>query len=182
MNSRNNSHHEIQDLEFQVGSDMSEFKEYYRTLTDLQLYLRKENKDLGTCEENHIKNDPNHLMIIKKKSKIIGHAIWHESSTEVHLPNQPRDPHDRNLLREFFHGEGYFVELHELWLKTKYRGQGIGQRFFRFFEKFIKEQGFHAIIYYTDNEAAETICRKRGYLESFLPEENWMVFYLPLTL
>jgi GNAT superfamily N-acetyltransferase len=174
-------------MEFQISYDLNEFKKYYRSLRDLHAYYATLGRDtdigvLGIVEERHIKNNPNHLVIWKNRSTIIGHAIWHESNTEEHIKSDPRDESDQRILRNFLQGNGEFVELHELWLRTEFRGQGFGQRFFNFFEDFIRKQGFPAIVFYTDNPAAAAICRKRGYQEDFLTDENWLVFYLSLNL
>jgi GNAT superfamily N-acetyltransferase len=85
------------------------------------------------------------------------------------------------MLRRLIGTKKDFIELHEIWLKTKHRGNGHGKKFFQFFENFAKKRGYNSITYYTDNPAAIAICRKRGYKEDFLKTENWHVFYLNLN-
>ena len=102
-------------------------------------------------------------------------------TTDEHKEGDPRDREDREILRKFLGGKrDNIVELHEIWLRTKYRGKGYGKMFFEFFEKFIRKGGYDSIVYYTDNPAAIAICRKRGYKENYLTKENWHVFCLIL--
>ena len=76
--------------------------------------------------------------------------------------------------------KGNIVELHEIWLRKKYRGKGYGSRFFEFFEGFIGKKGCDSIVYYADHPAAIAICRKREYKEGFLEKERMQVFCLTL--
>ena len=76
--------------------------------------------------------------------------------------------------------KGNIVELHEIWLRKKYRGKGYGTRFFEFFEGFIGKKGYDSIVYYADQPAAIAICRKRRYKEAFLEKEKMRVFCLTL--
>ena len=118
-------------------------------------------------EESHIARDPAHLIVWKESSEILGHAIWHESNTEEHVKGDPRDEDDRKILRTLVAPGKEFVELHEVWLKTEYRGKGYGARFFEFFEHFISKKDHDTIVYYADQPAALAICRNRGYREAF---------------
>jgi GNAT superfamily N-acetyltransferase len=171
-------------MRFVVGCDFEEFEKYYKTLDDLHNYFRTLGLadvtfgEVGDIEKVIIESDPSHLIVWKENGEIIGHTVWHESSTEVHRRGAPRDEGDRQLLRRLVGGEKEFIELHEVWLKTKYRGRGYGKRFFEFFEDFVRERGFDSIVYYTDDPAAIAICRERGYKEGFLEKERWHVFYL----
>jgi len=168
-----------------VGCDLKEFKRYYRTLEDLHEYFKTLGLadvrfgELGVVEEGIIKKDPSHLIVWRENNEMIGHAIWHEANTDEHREGDPRDKEDREMLRRLLGGKKDLVELHEVWLRTKYRGKGYGKRFFEFFEDFIKKRGYGSIVYYTDNPAATAICRKRGYKEDFLKKRG-MVCLPPL--
>ncbi len=172
------------EVRFVVGCDLEEFRRYYRTLDDLHDYYKARGLsdvvygELGKVEEGIIKRDPHHLIVWREVDEILGHAIWHESSTEEHRKGVARDEDDKRLLRELLGGRRDFVELHEIWLRTKFRGRGHGERFFDFFEDLIKKRGYGSIAYYTDNAAGSAICRKRGYTEGSLPKARWSVFYL----
>ena len=175
----------VLDMEFVVGYDLEAYKRYYRTLDDLHNYFRTlglidvEFGELGLTEEEIIKRNPSHLIVWRKDDDIIGHAVWHETSTDEHRRGDPRDEEDKEILRRLLGGKkDKIVELHELWLGKKYRGNGYGKIFFEFFEDFIREQGYGSIVYYTDNPAAIAICRRRGYTGDFLEKERWCVFCL----
>ena len=84
------------------------------------------------------------------------------------------------VLEKLLGGKKGFVELHEIWLIKEYRGEGYGEMFYDFFEKFMKGKGYSDIIY-ADNPAALAICRKRGYKEGeYLKGAKEYVFYLSL--
>lgn len=113
-----------------------------------------------------------------ENDQIIGHAIWHESSSKEHKPGDKRDSEDLRILEQLLGGEKEFVELHELWLTQEHRGKGYGKKFFDFFEELMRKEGHEDTIFYAYNSAALTICRKRGYkeIEGFVAtgiEENW---------
>ncbi len=170
-----------------VGSDLEEFRRYYRTLSDIHEYFKAlrvegvEYGELGAKEEGHIRSDPSHLIVWREGREIIGHAIWHETNTDEHRSGDPRDNEDRETLRSLLGGKReHIVELHELWLKTNHRGKGHGKEFFSFFEDFIREKGYEVIVYYSDNPAAIAICRKRGYREAIPLGEGWHTFALLL--
>jgi GNAT superfamily N-acetyltransferase len=127
-----------------VGCDLAEYKRYYRTLDDLHNYFRTLGLtdvtfgELGSTEEGIIKRDPSHLIVWRENNIIIGHAVWHEASTDEHREGDPRDGEDKESLRELCGGKkDNIIEPHELWLRKKYRGKGYGKRFFEFFEDFI---------------------------------------------
>jgi GNAT superfamily N-acetyltransferase len=176
-------------LDFLVGAySIEEFKEYYSTLSDLRdFYVSRTHRDpgpfkLGPDEEQHFLRDPNHLIMFTNEGETVGHCIWHETSTEEMTPGDPRDEEDRDCLRQLFGGEKTnLVELHELWMRSEYRGRGFGHLFFSFFEAYVEAAGFDGIVYYTDHEAAIAICRKRGYREAFLKSGGWYVFALPFS-
>lgn len=169
-----------------VGYGLEEFKRYYRTLDDLRGYFQTLRLtdvtlgELGPTEESIVKADPSHLIIMKENNNIIGHAVWHESSTEEHRKGDPRDKEDTEALERLIGKKKDFIELHELWLSTKHRRKGYGTKFFNFFEDFVTKRSHNSIIYYTENPAAITICRKRGYKETYLEKEKWHIFYLLL--
>ncbi|UCB60229.1 MAG: GNAT family N-acetyltransferase [Candidatus Bathyarchaeota archaeon] len=166
-----------------IGCDLEEFKRYYK-----QLALDGEWKgtfgfteELDTNWEKILVDNPELLLAWKENDEIIGHAIWHETGTEAHREGDPRDNEDRNLLRKLCGGKmDNIVELHELWLRKKYRGKGYGTRFFEFFEDFIRDKRYDAIVYYADHPAAIAVCRNRGWKEGYLAKERWYVFCLSL--
>jgi len=171
-----------------VGCDLEEYKRYYRTLVDLHNYFRTLGLtdvtfgELGSTEEEIIKRDPSRLIVWRENNDIIGHAVWHEASTDEHREGDPRDREDKEILRELCGGrKDDIVELHELWMRKKYRGKGYGKRFFEFFEDFIRKKGYDSIVYYADHPAAIAICRNRGWKEGFLVKEKWYVFCLSFS-
>ncbi len=171
-------------MEIVVGYDLAEFKTYYEKLA-----LDKEwrgtfgfTEELGTSWEKVLVENPDQLLVWVDKDRIIGHAIWHETSTDEHREGDPRDREDREVLRELCSGKkDNIVELHELWLRKKCRGRGYGKRFFEFFEEFVRRKGYDSFVYYADHPAALAICRKRGWKEGFLVKENWHVFCLSFS-
>jgi GNAT superfamily N-acetyltransferase len=160
-------------MRIDVGCSLSEFKTYYKGSG----YAA----ELGLIEERIITQEKSHLIVLRDDSEIIGHAIWHESSTVEHRRGDKRDKEDRQLLERLLGGKKDLVELHELWLKQEYRRKGYGTRFFEFFEGFIRKKGYHSIAYYANHPAAIAICRKRGYKEDFLEKEKEYVFTLMLS-
>ena len=135
--------------------------------------------ELGADELNHIKRNPQHLIIWMQDQEIIGHTVWHETSTDEMVPGDSRSEEDKQVLRQLFEGnKENLVELHEVWLKTEHRGKGYGNHFFEFFERFANKSGFDGIVYYSDNPSAISLCRKRGYKESLEPLEGavWNIF------
>ena len=176
-------------LEFIVGYDVEQFKEYYCDLSDLQTYYisigsrGSEPFKLGGAEKQHLENNPKHLIIWTDNEEIVGHNIWHETSTEEMTPGDLRDVDDRDTLRKLFGGITVnLVELHELWLRTEHRGKGYGRQFFDFFEDFVSRNEFDGIVHYTDNAAVIALCRKREYREAFLEGPGWYVFALPFSI
>jgi GNAT superfamily N-acetyltransferase len=164
-------------LRFVVGCDLEEFKDYYKRNG---FAGEQGTGKLGFTEEKIITQDPSHLIVWRKNNKIIGDAIWHETNTEEHRKEVPRDKEDREILRKLLGGKKNFVELHEVWLMKEYRGRGYGKKFFDFFEEFVRNRGIDSIVYYAFHPAAIAICRKRGYKEDYLKSESECVFYLPL--
>jgi GNAT superfamily N-acetyltransferase len=173
-------------LNFFVGAySIEEFKKYYCTLSDLRdYYVRRTGRnpgtfELGQDEETHIERDSSHLIIWAHEGEIVGHCIWHETSTEDMSLDDPSEAEARKCLQHLFGGaQNNLVELHELWMKTEHRGKGFGHQFFDFFEDYISKAGFDGIVYYTDHDAGIALCRKRGYQEGFLEKSGWYVFAL----
>lgn len=173
-------------LKFIFGFDLEKFREYYSSLDDLYRFYvshgtreKDASFEIGEDELNYIKRNPNHLIVWKDNETIVGHCVWHETTTDEMKPGDPRDDEDRKLLESLFHGtKENLVELHEVWLRTEFRSRGYGNQFFDFFEKFANESGFDGIVYYTDNLDGIMICRKRGYGEEQEPPElgGWHVF------
>jgi GNAT superfamily N-acetyltransferase len=171
-------------MEIVVGYDLEEFKRYYKKLA-----LDKEwrgtfgfTEELDTSWEKVLVENPDLLLVWIDKDRIIGHAIWHETSTDEHREGDPRDREDKEVLRELCGGKkDNIVELHEIWLRKKYRGKGYGKRFFEFFEEFIRKKGYDSIVYYADHPAAIAICQRRGWKEGFLVKKNWHVFCLSFS-
>lgn len=176
-------------LDFFVGVySIEEFKKYYSTLLDIRDYYvsrgrrRSGDFELGKDEEQYVERDPSHLIVWSNGAEIVGHCIWHETSTEEMSPGNPRDDDDRAGLMQLLGGKrDNLVELHEVWLRTEHRGKGFGEQFFDFFEDYVAVVGFDGIVYYTDNEAAVALCRKRGYKEGFLESSGWYLFALPIS-
>lgn len=176
-------------MRIDVGCDLEEYKRYYKTLDDLYNYFRTLGLtdvtfgELGSTEEDIIKRNPSHLIVWRENNIIIGHAVWHETSTDEHREGDARDREDREVLRELCGGKkDNIVELHEIWLRKKYKGKGYGKSFFEFFEEFIRKKGYDSIVYYADHPAAIAICRKRGWNEGLLAKENWRVFCIFLSI
>jgi len=168
-------------LEFIISYDLGEFEQCYKTIRDF--IPNREQASLDEFERDIIIDNPSHLIVWKKRNKIIGHAIWHETYTDKHREQDPRDDDDRKILEELIGKSKECIELHEIWLKTEYRGKGYGKKFFSFFEKYLANSGFKYLVYYTDNDAAINICRKRGYKEGYgvkAGDHTWYVFTLEL--
>jgi len=148
-------------MEFVEGCDFDEFRRYLARLRQYagegELERLKRNLETGRF----------HLIVFRENSKIIGHAIWHESTTEEHSMGSPRGETDRQILGGLMGKGKEFVELHELWLTTRYRRRGYGKRFFDFFESYMRKKGYREVIYYAFNPAAVRLCRKRGYPEAY---------------
>ena len=172
-----------------MGYDLEKFKEYYEILDDLYEYYKKIGSvhsdifELGEAERRHIERDNKHLIIWTDKGEIVGHNIWHETSTEEMTSGDSRVDDDRETLRKLFGGiTENLVELHELWLRTEHRGNGYGSQFFDFFEDYVSRNGFDGIVHYTDHPSVIALCRKRGYKEGFLEDSSWFVFALQITI
>ena len=131
---------------------------------------------LGDDERRHIENDVDHLIIWKVENEIVGHCIWHETSIEDYATESAEDKEVREILTQMLGVRYDIVELHEVWMQTKHRGKGWGKKFFEFFENFVRERKYSAIVYYTDNPSAIALCRKRRYEEMFLSSQGWHVF------
>lgn len=184
----NQSVREMSGLKFLIGYDFDEFEKYYLSLDDLHTFYRTRGlrestiNELGEDERGHIESDSDHLIAWMVQYQIVGHTIWHETSTEEMTAGDPRDDDDKAALHELFGGKREnLVELHEVWLRTEHRGKRYGHRFFGFFENFVRERGVDGIVYYSDNVAAIALCRRRGYAEAFLEREGWHVFGKLLT-
>jgi len=161
-------------VRFEIGCDLEEFKEYYRRNG---FAGEQGTEELGITEEKIVTQNPAHLIVMRKNDEIIGHLIWHESSTDEHRKDDPRDDEDKQILNKLAGGKEDLVELHEVWLKRKYRGKGYGEQLFEFIENFLRKRGYSSFVYYADHPAAIAICRKRGYKEAFMEKEKWHVFY-----
>lgn len=138
-------------MKFVVGCGLEEFKRYYGTLEVLHNYLKTLGLadvrfgELGPTEGGIIKRGPSHLIVWQQNDEIIGHAIWHKAKTEEF--RDPGDKEVREVLERLLGGKREFVELHEVWLREKYRGKGYGERFFEFFEGFIRKRGYDSIVH-----------------------------------
>jgi GNAT superfamily N-acetyltransferase len=180
---------ELAIVQFVVGYDFESFKEYYRSLHDLHEFYKLHGTgfncpELGDDEARHIMRNPDYLIMWMEGPEIVGHTIWHETTTDEMAPDDPRTEPDKLALRALFGGaKANLVELHEVWLRTEHRGKGYGRQFFVFFEEFARERGYAGIVYYTDTPAAIALCRKMGYREAPEPIEGewWYVFVKSLT-
>ena len=175
-------------LRFIIGYDLEEFEPYYLSLNDLHTFYRTRGlretaiNEFGEDERGHIESNPDHLIVWMVQDQIVGHTVWHETSTDEMTAGDPRYKEDRAILRKLFGGKREnLVELHEVWLRTEHRGKKHGHRFLEFFEDFVREKGFDGIVYYSDDVAAVALCRRRGYAEAFLEKERWHVFVKLLT-
>ncbi|UCE11063.1 MAG: GNAT family N-acetyltransferase [Candidatus Thorarchaeota archaeon] len=166
-----------EDVEFKMGEEVDEeFLEYYSTTMPWRF---------GPTEEKHIRSDPNHLITWRLSGRIIGHAIWHESSATEHTPGDKRTEQAISIHEQLMDRDTEFIELHELWLGVDYRGRGYGSAFIDFFEDFMRELGHNEIVHYTDNPSAIALFRIRGYKEAYgvVDGDNiWNVFYLSLDV
>lgn len=169
-------------MRFVEGCDFKEFSKY---LTKIGQYTAEgELAKLRAFIDSKLFN----LIVFREKKDIIGHAIWHETTTEEHRKGDRRDKEDKEILLGFFGKKKDFVELHELWLTKEHRGRGYGTRFFDFFEEYIRNKGYDSIVYYAFDPAAIAICRQRGYKEAYGVKiagpygeiETCYVFYLQL--
>jgi GNAT superfamily N-acetyltransferase len=169
-------------LRLEVGCDLEEFKRYYRKLAEDKEWQGTFgfSEELDTSWERVLVENPFLLIVMRENDEIAGHLVWHESSTDEHRSGDPRDEEDRRILNELAGGKENLAELHEVWLRQKYRGRGYGGKLFAFVERFLKKRGFSSIAYYADHPAAIAICRARGYKEAFMEKEKWHVFYLSL--
>jgi GNAT superfamily N-acetyltransferase len=167
---------------FEVGCDpeSEEFKEYWSRNGYSQEFKGYNHDRLLEMLVNVIKGNFPQLIVWRENGKIVGHAIWHESNTEEHRKGDPRDEEDRQILNRLAGGKEDLVELHEVWLRQKYRGKGYGKQLFEFFEDFLRKRGYGSFVYYADHPTAIHICRERGYKEAFMKKEKWHVFYLSL--
>lgn len=149
-------------LRFTLGCNINHFRQYYESI----------NLELTNLEIKIIEQDPKHLIIWRESNRIVGHALWHEASTDEHRKGDPRDYEDKILLRRLFKGKRSLVELHEVWLKKEQRGKGYGKQFFVFFEDFMRSKQHTEIAYYAYHPAALAICRSRGYEEACCLEQS----------
>ena len=161
-------------MEIIVGYD---FKKNGYTLNELRKEFRETFDDLYNTEEEIVKDDPSHLIVMIEDELILGWVIWHESNTREHSKGSPRDDEDIKILEDLANGRYQIIEIHELWLKKAHRGKGYGKQFFEFFEKFITTKGYDKIVYYADNASAIGISRKRGYKESYYESQKWYTFF-----
>lgn len=167
-------------MKFVVGWDLEDFMEYRTRVVGTE----------GETEREWVKRNPSHLIVWLVDDQIIGHAIWHESSTREHRPGDRRGIKDIEILEELLGGPRSFVELHELWLTEEHRGKGYGQKFFDFFEDFMRKKNYRFVVFYAYNQAALAICRKRGYKEvkGFISSgingnlEEMSVFSIPIDV
>lgn len=157
-------------MEFIVGFNLEKFG---ISLTELRNKLLENIEVFDDAEEMIVKKDPSHLIVWIENQELIGWAIWHESSTNEHSKGSARSESDRKILEKLIGTNKEIIELHELWLKKKYRGKGYGKQFFDFFEDFLISMGYKTIVYYTDNPAALSICRTRGYKTEYNKELKW---------
>ncbi len=166
-------------MRFEVGCDIEQFKRYYRKLAEDKEWQGTFGftEELGTSWENILVENPSLLIVMRENDEIIGHLIWHESSTDEHRKGDPRDEEDMKILNKLAGRKEDLVELHEIWLRQNYRGKGFGKRLFEFIEDFLSARGYRSFVYYADHPAAIAICRKRGYKEDFMDKEKWYVFY-----
>ena len=157
---------------FAVGCGLEEFREY----------LNRSGYD-GHVDyyEKLIAKDPARLIVWRENDRIVGHAVWHESTCEEHSRGSPRDKEDTRALRKLLGKKKDFVELHEWWLIKNCRGKGYGNKFLDFFEVYMKSKGYADLVFYGDHPAALAAFRRHEYREGgYLKEPKEYVFYLSL--
>jgi GNAT superfamily N-acetyltransferase len=166
-------------LRFEVGCDLEEFKRHHRELAEDTEWRGTFGftEELGASWERVLVENPSLLIVMRENSELVSHLIWHESSTDEHGKDDPRDEEDKQILNKLAEGEKDLVELHEVWLRHKYRRRDYGKQLFEFFEDFPRKRGYNSFVYYADHPAAIAICRKRGYMKDFMEKEKWHVFY-----
>jgi GNAT superfamily N-acetyltransferase len=162
-------------VKFVVGCDLEEFKRYRWKLAEDENWRRIDgfSEELDEEWESRVTENPSLLIVWRLGGDIVGHAIWHESSTGRHREGDARDREDREILESLVGGKKEFVELHEAWLRKEFRDRDFGKRFFEFFEEFMRSKSHGGIVYYTDHPAAIAICRRRGYKEEYWKEKAW---------
>jgi ribosomal protein S18 acetylase RimI-like enzyme len=168
-------------LRFEVGCDpeSEEFKEYWsRNGYNQEFKGFNHDRLLGMLVDS-IKGNFPQLIVWRENGKIVGHAVWHESSTEEHRKGgSPRDKEDREALEKLLSRKKNFVELHEWWLIETYRGKGYGNEFLDFFEVYMKSKGYVDLVFYADHPAALSTFRKHGYKEGgYVEGSKEYVFY-----
>ena len=161
-------------MKFAVGYD---YKKNEYSMNEFREEIISEFGYSEETEEKIVNDNLSHLIAMIEDNQVIGWAIWHESNTREHQKGNPRDEEDIKILEQLTNGYCEVIELHELWLKKAHRGKGYGKQFFDFFEDFITSKGYNKLVYYTDNASAISICRKRGYKESYYKDLNWHTFY-----
>jgi GNAT superfamily N-acetyltransferase len=167
-------------MKFVVGWDIEDFMDYRTRVVGTA----------GEIERKWVEKNSSHLIVWLVDNQIIGHAIWHESSTREHSPGDRRGLKDIEMLEELLDGPKRFVELHELWLREEYRGKGYGKKFFDFFENFMIKNNYKDVIFYAYNPAALSICRSRRYKEikGFISSgingklEEMSIFYIGINV
>jgi hypothetical protein len=154
-------------LRFEVGCDPEsiEFKEYWSRNGYSQEFKGFNHDRLLEMLVNGVKGNLVQLIVWREEGKIVGHALWHESSTEEHRKGDPRDEEDREALEKLLGGKKDLVELHEWWLIETYRGKGYGNEFLDFFEVYMKSKGYVDLVFYADHPAGLAAFRKHGYKE-----------------
>ncbi|MFX0077124.1 MAG: GNAT family N-acetyltransferase [Candidatus Hermodarchaeota archaeon] len=161
-------------IEFVVGYD---YKKNGYSMDEFREEFISEYGYSDEIDEETVNDNPSHLIAMIEDDQVIGWAIWHECSTSEHRVGFPRDEEDMKILERLSNGPCEAIELHELWLKKAYRGKGYGKQFFDFFEDFVLTNGDNRIFYYSDNASAISLCRKRGYKESYGEGFRWHTFF-----
>jgi hypothetical protein len=107
-------------MEFIIGYDLQ--KSGFRLNEFRKDFILTSNIDeFDTREEEIIKANPSHLIVLRENQEIVGWAIWHESSTREHQKGSSRDNSDIDILEKLFGRTKEIIELHELWIKKKHR-------------------------------------------------------------
>ncbi len=156
-------------MRFAVGCDLEEFREY----------LKRSGYDADPdYYEKLVVKDPARLIVWRENDKIVGHAVWHESTCEEHGKGSPRDKEDTRALRKLHGKKKDFVELHEWWLIKNCRGKGYGNQFLDFFEAYMESKGYTDLVFYGDHPAALAAFRRHGYREGgYLKGPKEYIFY-----
>lgn len=118
------------------------------------------------------------LILCRVGRTILGHAIWHASSPGHHVPGLPRSTADAAALAALLPLDCRFFELHEYWVRERWRARGVGRLLFQFAAALAWRRRYAALVLYARHRAAIRICRSAGFREQWLPAAGEILFLL----